>query len=182
MDFQGTILATIPNPDFIIEKTKSAIEATRMAGGAVAFVRVAFEPGELAAFPAHSAMGQRMNALGEAVLAEAPGTQIDQRLSPQPDDISVRKSRVGPFSTTDLDQQLRRRNIDTLLVCGIHTSGCVLTTVRDGHDLDYRLIVISDCCADPDPSMHEFLVAKILPKQAEVVALNDVLGALEETA
>jgi nicotinamidase-related amidase len=45
----------------------------------------------------------------------------------------------------------------------------VLSAVRDGHDRDYRLIVISDLCADPEPDIHEFLVQRIFPRQAEVI-------------
>lgn len=81
----------------------------------------------------------------------------------------VRKTRVGPFGTTDLDAQLRDRGVDTLLLAGISTSGVVLSAVRDGHDRDYRLIVISDLCADPEPDIHEFLVQRIFPRQAEVI-------------
>ncbi len=81
----------------------------------------------------------------------------------------VRKTRVGPFGTTDLDTQLRDRGLDTLLLAGISTSGVVLSAVRDGHDRDYRLIVISDLCADPEPDIHAFLVERIFPRQAEVI-------------
>ena len=81
----------------------------------------------------------------------------------------MRKTRVGRFGTTDLDTQLRDRGIDTLLLAGISTGGVVLSAVRDGHDRDYRLIVISDLCADPEPDIHEFLVERIFPRQAEVI-------------
>lgn len=83
-------------------------------------------------------------------------------------DIVVRKTRVGSFSTTNLDLQLKSAGIDTLILTGVHTSGVILTTVREAHDLDYRVIVLSDACADPDPEIHEFLVTRILPKQALV--------------
>lgn len=182
MDFQGTILGTLSDTHELVQQVANAITAVRRAGGKVGFVRVAFTPEELAGFPSHSAMGQRMNALGEKVLASAPGTQVDSRLLPQPGDIVVRKSRVGPFSTTDLDKQLRGANVDTLVICGIHTSGCVLTAVRDAHDLDYRVVVMRDGCADPDPVVHEFLTDTIFPKQAEVADLADIIEALGQSA
>jgi nicotinamidase-related amidase len=68
-------------------------------------------------------------------------------------DIVVRKVRVGPFGTTDLHDQPQARGIDTLLLAGLTSSGVVLSAVRDGHDRDYRLIVVSDLTADPEPDM-----------------------------
>ena len=48
----------------------------------------------------------------------------------------------------------RTNGIDTLVLAGVHTSGVVLATVRRASDLDYRLIVVRDCCADPDAELH----------------------------
>ncbi|MCI0148827.1 isochorismatase family protein [Paraburkholderia sediminicola] len=174
LDFQGTILGSLPDADPLVARVAGAIDAMRAAGGAVVYVRVAFTQEDLSDFPAHSSMGRRMNSLGEAVHVDAAATQVDARLAPRPGDIVVRKRRVGPFSTTDLEQQLRAKGIDTLLICGIHTSGCVLSCVREAHDLDYRTIVLADCCADPDLEVNDFLINKIFPKQSEVVNFSDI--------
>jgi nicotinamidase-related amidase len=80
---------------------------------------------------------------------------------------------VGSFTTTDLDDQLRARGVDTLLLAGISTSGVVLSTVRDAADRDYRLVVLSDVCADPDPEVHAFLTTRIFPRQTEVLTVTD---------
>ena len=101
--------------------------------------------------------------------AEDPGTEVDARVAPEPGDIVVRKTRVGPFLTTDLDQQLRGRGVDTLVLAGISTSGVLLSTVRDAHDRDYRLFVLADASADPDPEVGNFLMEKVIPRQAEVI-------------
>jgi nicotinamidase-related amidase len=114
----------------------------------------------------------------EQMHADSPGTQVDERVAPQEGDIVVRKVRVGPFLTTDLDQQLRARGIDTLLLAGISTSGVVLSTVRDAHDRDYRLYVLADATADPRPEVHEALIGKVLPLQAEVIEVADLEGLL----
>jgi nicotinamidase-related amidase len=90
----------------------------------------------------------------------------------------VRKTRVGPFSTTDLHDQLQARGIDTLMLTGISTSGVVLSAVRDAHDRDYRLIVLSDLCADPERDVHTFLTERTSPRQADVMTsaeLHDLL-------
>lgn len=170
MDFQPSIQASLSNADEVTEAAARAACASRDAGARVVAVRVAFTRDELAAFPPHSAMGQRMNAVADKVLVEAPTTQVDPRLGMRADEMSFRKCRVGPFSTTDLSAELRRAGVDTVVLAGIHTSGCVLSAVREAHDQDFRVVVLSDACADPDPLMHEFLMSRVFPKQAEVVS------------
>ncbi|MFM0234110.1 cysteine hydrolase family protein [Paraburkholderia sediminicola] len=171
MDYQGSILATLPEPDPVIKRVAEAINATRVAGARVCYVRVGFTLDELDDFPLHSAMGQRMKAVAEKVMADAPTSQVDSRLAPQTDDIVVRKRRVGPFSTTDLDAQLKAAGVKTLVMAGTHTSGCVLTGIREAYDLDYQLFVLSDGCADADDKVHQFLMDSIFPKQATVITL-----------
>ena len=55
------------------------------------------------------------------------------------------------------------------MLCGIATSGVVLSTLREAADKDYRLTVLSDLCADPDPEVHRLLLGRVFPRQAEVV-------------
>jgi nicotinamidase-related amidase len=109
-----------------------------------------------------------------------PETEIHSAVTPQSEDIVVTKSRVGPFSTTDLDAILKSKGIDTLVLMGIRTSGVVLSTVRWAADIDYRLIVLSDCCADPDEEVHRVLIEKVLLflGQATIVTSQEFLKAL----
>lgn len=172
MDFQPMILGTLQDTGPLLVRVNKAIAVTRAAGGTVATVRVAFSPDDLAGFPEHSAMGGRMKSLADKVAVDAPATQLVPEIGSQQGDIAVRKIRVGPFLTTDLDKQLRKAGIDTIVFAGIHTSGCVLTGVREAHDLDYRIIVLSDACADPDAEVHNFLVGKLFPKQGEVMTVE----------
>jgi isochorismate hydrolase len=124
-------------------------------------------------------MGQRVGDADRTVLhADAPPTQVHDDIDPRDGDIVVRKTRVGPFGTTDLDERLRSRGIDTLILAGISTSGVVLSAVRDGHARDYRLIVVSDLCTDPEPDVHAFLVQRVFPRQAEVITRDDLTRRL----
>jgi nicotinamidase-related amidase len=110
---------------------------------------------------------------------------VHDSVAPEPGDITVRKTRVGAFSTTDLDQQLRDRGITTLILAGISTSGVVLSTVRDAADRDYQILVLADACADPVPGVHEFLTEKIFPRQASVITsaeLKDLLSGPGDVA
>jgi nicotinamidase-related amidase len=69
---------------------------------------------------------------------------------------------------------LRERRIDTLILAGISTSGVVLSTVRDAGDRDYRVLVLADATADPEPDVHDFLTERIFPRQADVIAVADL--------
>jgi hypothetical protein len=86
----------------------------------------------------------------------------------------ARKTRFGAFSTTDLYATLHGQGIDTLVVAGLSTSGVVLSTLRDAADEDYRLFVLADATADPDPEVHRVLVEKVFPHQADVIETEEL--------
>lgn len=174
MDYQPGIVSRIEDGDALVARAQEAIAAARAAGATVGYVRVAFTDADFDAMPDGAPMARVKQMPREAMHADSPGTQVDQRVAPAEGDIVVRKTRVGPFLTTDLDEQLRARGIDTLLLAGISTSGVVLSTVRDAHDRDYRLYVLADATADPLPDVHAALIEKILPRQAEVIEVADL--------
>ena len=111
--------------------------------------------------------------------SDSPGTTLVSEIAPVDGDIVVRKQRVGPFTTTDLADQLAARGIDTLVLAGISTSGVVLSTVRYTADADFRVYVLADATFDSDPEVHEVLMTKVFPRQAWVIT-NDELGELLE--
>ncbi len=78
--------------------------------------------------------------------------------------------------------QLRSRGVDTLILAGISTSGVLLSTVRDASDRDYRVFVIADVSADPEPDVHDSLIQRIFPRQADVITLADLGDLLSGTA
>jgi nicotinamidase-related amidase len=176
MDYQTGIMGRVSDGAALLAAARETIDLVRGQGGQIGYVRVGFADGEAPT----GTMGSRIGAEAARTTfhADAPATQVHDEVAPQDGDIVVRKTRVGPFLTTDLDAQLRSRGVDTLLLAGISTSGVVLSTVRDGHDRDYRLIVISDLCADPEPDIHEFLVGRIFPRQAEVIDRAELQASL----
>jgi nicotinamidase-related amidase len=173
MDYQPGIIGRLEESEGLIGRAQAALAAARAAGATVGYVRVAFTDDDFAALPDEAPMA-RVKAAGAAMHADSPETQVDERVAPADGDIVVRKTRVGPFLTTDLDQQLRARGVDTLLLAGISTSGVVLSTARDAHDRDYRVYVIADATADPMPDVHEALIELILPRQATMIEVADL--------
>jgi nicotinamidase-related amidase len=113
-----------------------------------------------------SAIKQQQAPLQAAMTA----TEIHPAIAPQPTDIVVTKRRVSAFSGSDLEVVLRAQGISHLVLCGIATSGVVLSTLREAADKDYQLTVLSDCCVDSDEEVQRVLLSKVFPRQAEVVA------------
>jgi len=167
-------------PRFDKPSAAEAIALVRSHGGQIGYVRIAFEDADYAAIPAHSRMASLVASRGRELHNESPATARHSRIAPEPGDIVVRKTRVGAFSTTDLDEQLRDRDIITLVLAGVITSGVVLSTVRDASDRDYRLFVLADACADREPEVHEFLIETIFPRQAHVITVAELEALLSE--
>jgi nicotinamidase-related amidase len=177
MDYQPGILGRLPDAAELLERASGAIATARSRGVHVGYVRVAFADADYDAIPSTN-KGFTAAAAGRGMHADDPATAIHDAVAPEAGDIVVRKTRVGAFGTTDLDEQLRGRGVDTLVLAGISTSGVLLSTVRDAHDRDYRLFVLADASADTDPEVHEFLIGRVFPKQAEVIGVADLEGLL----
>jgi nicotinamidase-related amidase len=177
MDYQDGIVARIDDPTDLLARMAAAIAAARARGLRIGYVRVAFTDQDYAALPQTNANFSAL-AAGRMMDDDAPHTQVHEAVAPEPGDIVVRKVRVGAFSTTDLDGQLRRSGVDTLVLAGIATSGVVLSTVRDAADRDYRVLVVEDLCADTDPEVHRVLTTKVFPRQATVISSDDLRSAL----
>lgn len=174
MDYQNGIVQFLDDADALLSRVGFAIEEVRRHGGHVAYVRVAFDDEDYERVPPHSALAPSLAAAGKALHSDSPATAVHDRVAPQPGDIVVRKTRIGAFSTTDLDEQLSERGVTTLILAGISTSGVVLSTVRDAGDRDYRLFVLADATADREPGTHEFLIERIFPRQASVITSADL--------
>ena len=173
MDFQPAILGHLEDHGYLLHLASGAIDFARLAGITVAYVRVAFADEDYEQVPEASKMFAGV-ARSRALHHQAPETQVHGRLEPLPGDIVVRKTRVGAFSTTDLEQQLNDRGITTLILAGVSTSGVVLSTVREAADRDYRIYVLADASADRDRHVHAVLTEKVLPMQAHLITVADL--------
>jgi hypothetical protein len=111
------------------------------------------------------------------LVAGGEGAAIHPSAAAREGEPIVVKHRDSPFVGTDLETLLRANGIDTLVLAGVHTSGVVLSTVCQAVDLDYRLVVVRDCCADPDAEAHAMLLDIVIAKQAAVVTMADFAGA-----
>lgn len=87
-------------------------------------------------------------------------------------DIIITKSRVNPFYNTDLDKILKQNDITELFVWGIATDLAVSSLVREAHDRDYKVNILSDLCASLNQENHENEI-KILGKISNILTIKD---------
>jgi len=107
-----------------------------------------------------------------------PDTELHPQLVRKADELVLTKKKSSPFSTTDLDARMKKRGIDTLVILGVYTGGAVLSTVKWAAEMDYRMFVISDCCAERDEEVQRVLMAKVLTHKTTVLTANEFLGLL----
>ena len=171
MDFQPAVLGTVAESDTaaLLANAEKALTWARSAGLTVAHVRVAFQDADYRAIPQRNRAFAPLR--GGGMMADgSPECEIIESLRPQGDEIVVRKTRFGSFSTTNLSSRLREAGIESLILAGISTSGVVLSTVRDAADQDFQIYVLADACADGNPHVHSLLTEAVFPHQAYVIS------------
>ena len=133
-----------PHADEILANLRRLLEAARASGTKVLFIR-----------HVHAADGSDVGRMGD--FDDAPsftegtkGVEIVPELAPHADEPIVDKTRYSAVVNTRLESILKTSGIDTLIVTGLMTQYCSVTTTRHGHDLDYRMVFIVDANAGPD--------------------------------
>ena len=157
MDFQQRIIANVASePAAVVENATRALDGARRAGIPVIYV-------------VHR---------GGAFAEYAPDVELHDGVPPAEGELVITKVRPGPFSTTALDVALREMGRDNLVIMGVATSGCVLSSVRWAVDVNYTFTVLSDACSDADPEVHRVLTEKVYPRQGTVMTTDQFLAAL----
>ena len=174
MDVQAGIVARFAQTDNFLERLNNVITAARAASIPVIYVVVTFRQG----YPEISPKNKSFSAIKQRQVAPVTTAEIHLAIAPQPADIVVTKRRVSAFSGSDLEVILRAQDIRHLVLCGIATSGVVLSTLREAADRDYQLTVLSDCCLDADEEVQRVLLSKVFPRQADVVQASEWSASL----
>ena len=142
-----------------LANTADAIRKARAAGVKIGYVRVGFSH-DYRECPPRSRIFQGAKKAGLFKLG-AWGTEVHPMLAPQPGDNDIVKHRVSPFYGTSLEPILRANGIERLYVCGVSTSGAVLSAAKDGHDRDYEVFVVEDCCAALTDEQHQGVIEQM---------------------
>ena len=109
----------------------------------------------------------------------ADWSEIVSELGPEPADFLITKKQWGAFFGTDLDLQLRRRKIDTIVLCGIATNVGVESTARFAFEYGYQQIFAEDAMASRSAEEHNFTVKTTFPRMGRVRKTEEILSSLE---
>jgi nicotinamidase-related amidase len=170
MDFQVALVGMCPGAPAAVERVSEAIKKARFGGLPIIYGAVRLRPG-------HADVSDRNDmftgvAASGAFDSGAPTADFHPSIAPDAEDIVFVKRRVSAFSGSDLDIILRSLNVETVALAGLFTGGVVLSTLREAADRDFRAVVLSDACADPDLELHEVLLSRVFPSQASVKTVD----------
>jgi maleamate amidohydrolase len=98
---------------------------------------------------------------------------------PRREDGIIKKNKPSPFFGTPLESYLRYDAVDTLVVCGVSTSGCVRAAVNDAFAHNFRVIVVEEACGDRSPMQHRANLFDMDMKFGDVESLDYVLAELD---
>lgn len=184
MDCQAGIVSiyTREGKDAFLLRVASVLKHARATGMTIIHVQVGFRPGFPEINPRNALFGAIKSSEQHQQLFREPLGAIPDAIAPQDNEIVVTKHRISAFAGTDLAMILRANEIDTLVLCGIATSGVVLSTLIEAADADYRIAVIGDCCADLDAALHDCLLQRFFPKRGAVLSAEGFVVASSGTA
>jgi maleamate amidohydrolase len=109
---------------------------------------------------------------------DAPASQVVPALTPLPGELVIRKTQASAFFATPLAACLVSRGIDTLIVAGCTTSGCVRATVIDAMSHNYRTVVASDCVGDRALDPHRANLFDMGQKYSDLLTASEIAAAL----
>jgi nicotinamidase-related amidase len=111
---------------------------------------------------------------------ESPWVEVDPRLARQDGEVLIEKQWASAFFATDLAGQLRAAGVDSLMVTGLTTSGCVRATAVDGLQHDYPVWVVREGVGDRNPAAHAANLHDLHAKYADVIGLDEALRAVAD--
>ena len=174
LDIQTALVGFYAKEDYVGVVT-SLLACARNLNATVIHIKVGFRPG----FPEVSERNRLFSSLTKnpdyAKMLNTEWLNLHPALEARPDEPVVAKSRISAFEGTDLKVLLGSKDIDTLVLFGIITSGVVLSTALEAMDQDYRVLIVRDACADSDPELHACLLDRLLPKRTDVVTTAQVV-------
>ena len=157
-----------------VEATKRILDVARAKGLAVVFTSIGFEP----SLKDGGLWLQKAPALADLQLG-GRWVELDPRLEPREDETVVLKKGASAFFGTNLAAILISQGVDTVILCGATTSGCVRATAVDLLQHGFPTLVPRECVGDRAEAPHEANLFDIQAKYADVVSLEDALGYLE---
>lgn len=157
-----------------VEATRRLLDVARDKGLPVVYTTIAFEP----SLRDGGLWMQKVPALAVLQLG-GPWAEIDPRLGPREDETVLVKKGASGFFGTNLASVLVSQGVDSVILCGATTSGCIRATAIDLLQYGWPTLVPRECVGDRAQAPHDANLFDIQAKYADVVSLEDALGYLE---
>lgn len=165
--------------DDMIHRTARLLGGARAAGVPCIFVQNTTLPGYRSDSPAQVRFRVRLSRDDEPSLQYTMdgswGQEFVAALAPADDEITIKKFRSSAFMGTPLDLLLRSNGIDTIVLGGVTTEGCVESTARDGMFLDYYVVVVADCVESDTRDQHEASMT-LMRARFDVIESKEILN------
>ena len=172
IDLQNAILNRDTKPYTaadVAHRCRTMAQAFREKGGTVVYVRVPLD--QFLSLPVDEAMSlPKELPAGASEIADAAGMQSG--------DLLISKRHWGAFAQTALEQEMRTRGIDTIVLAGISTNIGVESTLRQGTGLGFAFVTVEDACSTFSAEMQQFAFKMIFPRLSRVRTTQQVLDAL----
>ncbi|HLX55901.1 MAG TPA: isochorismatase family cysteine hydrolase [Ktedonobacteraceae bacterium] len=166
----------------MIPRLARLVAGARAARVPVIYIQMTVLPGRRSESPAQIRFNMRLHLTSHEVtepllytIDGTPGQEIIVELAPQPGDLVIPKYRSSGFWGTNLDMLLRSNNIETVIMAGCTTEGCVESTARDALFNDYYVVLPEDCVASDDRRQHEASLF-LMRHRFDVVSSDDILA------
>lgn len=159
-----------------IEHTNALVAAAREIDAPVVFTRIAYEPSRLDLTWVRKARGMA------ALTVDSPLVTIDPRCDRRPEDPVITKEHASAFFATHLASLLVSRGVDTVILCGATTSGCVRASAVDSVSLGFPTLVARECVADRAKAPHEAALFDLQEKYADVESVSALITYLDDLA
>lgn len=165
----------LPEPGPALQQCVSLVDAARSGGAPVLWTVVRYTSGL-----ADGGLFVRKVPALAAFAEDAPGDwgEIAKPLRPEAGEPLLAKQYASAFSGTSLAATLAVARVDTLVVCGVSTSGCVRATATDAMAHGLRPMVVGEACADRTAALHDANLADLDAKYADVVTADAARTAL----
>ena len=176
IDLQKGILGMPLAPhaiDQVLAHSVSLVTAFRAKGGTVVLVHVGFGPDGLG-FP-------KGEVDSPSAMKTPPGpdwSEFHPSLGSAPTDLTIMKKQWGAFHGSELDSQLRRRGVTTIVLGGVATNIGVEQTAREAWQYNYSVVLAEDATSTMSAEMHTFAIEKIFPRISRIRKTSEILAAL----
>jgi nicotinamidase-related amidase len=174
IDLQKGILsiATAPHSsEQVVQRSSQLAQAFRAKEGTVVYVRV--DMGNVLQLPV-----DKPSRDPNAPPLPASASELAPDAGFETGDLLITKRHWGAFAGTELEQALKQRGIETVVLTGVSTNFGVESTARQGTGLGFAFVIVEDACTSRDAEDHRFAFEKIFPRLARVRKTDEVIASL----